>query len=72
MSTPEKFREYAADCLQKATDAETPNEKNIHLNMALAWVRLAHQSEAIGTLVDTAREASGSMESEPSENARSR
>lgn len=57
MSTPEKFREYAADCLQKATGAETPNEKTLHLNMALVWVRLAHQSDAIGTLVDTAREA---------------
>ncbi len=67
MSTPEKFREYAADCLQKAGSAETPSEKNIHLNMALAWVRLAHQSESIETLVDTAREAGGAMEGEPGE-----
>lgn len=35
-------------------------------HMALAWVRLARQSEAIETLVDTAREASSAMEGEPS------
>ena len=56
MSTAEKFREYAADCMQKASSAQNPEEKSLHLNMAMAWVRLARQSEGIGTLLDQAEE----------------
>ena len=67
MGTPTKFREYAADCLQKATGAETPEEKTLHLNMALAWIRLADQSEAIGTLVESAREIAPSGEDAPND-----
>ena len=47
MSTAEKFREYAADCVQKAAGTQNPEEKNLHLNMALAWVRLAQQKQSI-------------------------
>jgi hypothetical protein len=55
MSTADKFRDYAADCVQKASGTSNPEEKNLHLNMALAWVRLAHQSEAILELADKAQ-----------------
>jgi hypothetical protein len=56
MSTAEKFRDFAAECVQKASGTENPEEKNLHLNMALAWIRLAQQSEAIGSLAEHARE----------------
>ena len=55
-SSAERFREYAADCINQATGSESPEDKNLFLNMALAWVRLAHQSQAITTMVDSARE----------------
>ena len=56
MSTAEKFREYAAECVQKASATENAEEKNLHLNMALAWIRLAQQSEGIGSITEHARE----------------
>ena len=45
MGTAENFRQYAADCMRQAEGQQTPVEKNILLNMALAWVRLAQQSQ---------------------------
>jgi len=48
MRNSEQFRKYAADCVRKATGSQDPEEKNLHLNLALAWVRLAHQTESIG------------------------
>ena len=57
-SSAERFKEYAADCIQHASGANSPEDKNLFLNMALAWVRLAHQSHAITTMIDSAR-ASG-------------
>jgi len=46
MGRIENFREYAADCVRRAEGERTPEDKNILLNMALAWVRLAQQSQA--------------------------
>ena len=59
-SSAERFREYAADCMQKATGAPTPEDKNLLLNMALAWVRLAHQSQTRAASADGARRTSSS------------
>jgi hypothetical protein len=44
----ESYREYAADCLRRAENEESPEDKNILLNLALAWVRLAQQTRTIG------------------------
>ncbi len=44
----ESFKQYAADCLRQAADQETPADRDILLNVAKAWVRLAQLSEAIG------------------------
>ncbi len=57
-STAERFREYAADCVQRATGAPTPEDKNLLLNMALAWVRLAHQSQTLAASADGPRRTS--------------
>jgi hypothetical protein len=43
----EDFREYAADCVRQAEGERTAEDKNILLNMALAWVRLAQQSQIV-------------------------
>jgi alpha-ketoglutarate-dependent taurine dioxygenase len=47
MNSGGRFREYAAECVQRATDAPSTGDKNLHLNMALAWVRLAQQTETL-------------------------
>jgi hypothetical protein len=48
MINVESYREYAADCLRRAENEGTPEDKNILLNLALAWVRLAQQTRTIG------------------------
>ncbi len=47
MMNVESYRRYAADCVQKAQGEETPEDRNILLNVALSWLRLARQTEAI-------------------------
>jgi hypothetical protein len=39
----ESYRQNAADCLRQAEGEDAPEDKNILLNVALAWVRLAKQ-----------------------------
>jgi hypothetical protein len=43
MMDVESYRQNAADCLRQAEAEAEPDDKNILLNVALAWVRLAHQ-----------------------------
>ena len=40
------YRQYAADCLRQAEGEDSPDDRNIVLNVALAWLRLAQQTEA--------------------------
>jgi hypothetical protein len=47
MMNVESYRRYAADCVRQAQGEETPEDRNILLNVALAWLRLAKQTEAI-------------------------
>jgi hypothetical protein len=49
MMNVESYRRYAADCVRQAQGEETPESRNILLNVALAWLRLAKQTEAIDT-----------------------
>jgi hypothetical protein len=46
MVTGERYRQYAADCVRQAQSEATTEDKTIMLNVALAWFRLAEQSEA--------------------------
>jgi hypothetical protein len=46
MIDAESCRQYAADCVRQAEVQEVAEDKNILLNVALAWVRLAHQTQA--------------------------
>jgi hypothetical protein len=61
MATAEHFRRYAEDCLRQADDETTVAEKDIMLNLALAWVRLAQMTttaEPSGSIAAAAPEAS--------------
>jgi hypothetical protein len=49
MSTADSYRSYAADCVRQAEGATSPVEKNVLLNVALAWIRLAHQKQAMAS-----------------------
>lgn len=42
-----RYRQYAADCVLQAEQEPTAGEKGILLNVALAWLRLAQQNEAL-------------------------
>jgi threonine dehydrogenase-like Zn-dependent dehydrogenase len=48
MMNVETYREHAAECLRQAEAEAAPEDKNILLNVALAWVRLAHQVQEVG------------------------
>jgi hypothetical protein len=48
MMNVQSYCQYAVDCALKAQDEETPEDRNILLNVALAWVRLARQTETLG------------------------
>ena len=40
-----RYRQYAADCVRQAQSEGSVEDRNIMLNVALAWLRLARQSE---------------------------
>jgi hypothetical protein len=63
MGTADSYRSYAADCVRQAEAAKSTEEKNVLLNVALAWIRLAHQKKAAAephtvTDLDAVKEAS--------------
>ena len=45
MSSVSRYRQYAADCVRQEQSEDTPADKTIMLNVALAWLRLAQQRE---------------------------
>ena len=53
MMNVDSYHQYAVDCVRKAQREEAPGDRDILLNVALAWVRLAQQTESLGaTSVD--------------------
>jgi hypothetical protein len=46
MGRYENFRQYAADCVRRAETEQKLEDKTLLLNLALAWIRLAQQSQA--------------------------
>lgn len=71
MSTAEKFKDYAADCVHRAGEAATPEDKTLLLNMGLAWLRLAQQVEAIRTMSKDAAELGVDMDADAAPAAQS-
>jgi hypothetical protein len=53
MMNVESYRQYAADCVRQAQNEATPQDRNMVLNLALAWLRLARQTEAMKDEVET-------------------
>jgi hypothetical protein len=53
MIDPQVYQHYAADCVRQAEVELEPEDKNIMLNMALAWVRLAQQTRGLGEVAET-------------------
>jgi hypothetical protein len=53
MMNVQSYRQYAADCVRQAQKEPTPEDRNIVLNLALAWLRLARQTEAMKDEADT-------------------
>jgi hypothetical protein len=43
----ESYRLNAEQCLHQASVEDSPEDKNILLNVALAWLRLAQQTETL-------------------------
>jgi len=60
----ESYRQHAADCVRQAQDQQSPDDKNILLNVALAWLRLAQQTQVMDE-PDT--EATDSLMIQPAE-----
>jgi hypothetical protein len=50
----ESYRQHAADCVRQAQDQESPDDKNILLNVALAWLRLAQLTQVMEADTDEA------------------
>jgi hypothetical protein len=40
-----RYRQYAADCVRQAQGEQASEDRTILLNVALAWLRLAQQTE---------------------------
>lgn len=47
MMNVDSYRQYAADCVRQAQSEPTLEDRNMVLNIALAWLRLAQQTEAL-------------------------
>jgi len=47
MMNVDSYRQYAADCVRQAQSQPTPEDRIMVLNIALAWLRLAQQTEAL-------------------------
>jgi hypothetical protein len=58
MHYSQRYRDKAAECLLAAQDASQPHNRKLRLSMAVSWLSLARQDEAIDYLIansDTGR-----------------
>ncbi len=51
MSDSKRYRSNAADCLMAAYDACQPGRRGIQLSIAISWLSLARQDEAMDDLL---------------------
>jgi hypothetical protein len=52
-------RQYAADCVIQAQNEASADDKNILLNVALAWLRLGNQTQELSANGFNAQEQDG-------------
>jgi hypothetical protein len=55
MHASRRYRDSAAECLLAAQEASQPHCRKLHLSMAISWLSLARQYEAIRTFVSGSR-----------------
>ncbi len=65
MSTSDTYEQYAAECMRLAEDETSAEARNVMLNMALAWMRLAQQKQAIRLTDDTLHGAEAEHDAPP-------
>jgi hypothetical protein len=46
METPDRYREYAAECYRLASNAKTEVDRKTLLELARAWEKVAKEAEA--------------------------
>ena len=51
MHDSQRYRDNAAECLLAAQEAREPHCRQLHLSMALSWLSLARQDEALDNLL---------------------
>jgi hypothetical protein len=51
MNDSRSYRSNAADCLSAVAHACRPGNRGIHLSVAISWLGLARQNEAVGGLL---------------------
>jgi hypothetical protein len=52
-------RQHAADCVRQAQNEDSTDDKNILLNVALAWLRLGNQTKELSANGFNAQEQDG-------------
>jgi hypothetical protein len=57
MYASQHYRDCAAECLLAAQEASQPHRRKRHLSMAISWLSLARQNEAIECLFQGTGEA---------------
>jgi hypothetical protein len=57
MHASQYYRDCAAECLLAAQEASQPHRHRLHLSMAISWLSLARQYEAIERLFQGTGEA---------------
>jgi hypothetical protein len=53
MQNSQSYRENAAMCLLAAQEASDLNSRRLHLSMALSWLSLAREDQAVGDLIES-------------------
>jgi len=50
METPDKYREYAAECFRLASEAKTEADRKTLLQLARAWKEVAEEQQNANSL----------------------
>jgi hypothetical protein len=69
MIDTESYRQHAADCLRQAQDQHSADDRTLVLNVALAWLRLARQTELLEIESPSSSDAAEEPEAEADERA---
>lgn len=57
MNINDSYKRYAADCVRLADGEASPEAKHVMLNIALCWVKLAQQKQAVASVIESSDDA---------------